>query len=108
MLGAYNAMPCSSAIRCAPGGHEVFLAGAAGTWLDDTAGPQYLPRVVQAVRYASRLRSFLARNRIELIHAHESAPAIVAKRASVWMGIPIVVTYHGSAPARVRPGASDG
>jgi len=27
----------------------------------------------------------------------------VAKLGSVWMGIPIVVTYHGSAPDRVRP-----
>jgi glycosyltransferase involved in cell wall biosynthesis len=98
-------------------GHHVFLAGAPGAWLSDTAEPDYLPldlravstdergtlaRIAQAFSCASALRRFLRRHRIDLIHAHESAPAIVAGIARLGMGLPIVVTYHGSAPERVR------
>ena len=98
-------------------GHDVFLAGASGPWLNDVTGGDYFPldllevsraegstllRIVQAFKCAFRLRRFLSKHRIELIHAHESAPAIVAKIASLGMRIPILLTYHGSAPDRVR------
>ncbi len=100
--------------------HDVFLAGTPGPWLDETTTLPYLPlnllgisthagknsllrRISTAFKCALKLRKFLKENRIELIHAHESAPAIVARIASLGMKIPIVVTYHGSAPGRVKP-----
>lgn len=101
-------------------GHAIFLAGESGPWLDETTDLDYLPlnlldvsthlnddvsilsRIIQALKCSFKLRNYLRINRIELIHAHESAPAIVAKLASIGMGIPIIVTYHGSAPARIK------
>ena len=98
-------------------GHDVFLAGAPGQWLSETIGVEYLPldllavsgekgdrlrRAFHASKCACRLRRFIGRHEIELIHAHESAPAIVARLATLGMSIPILLTYHGSAPGRVR------
>jgi glycosyltransferase involved in cell wall biosynthesis len=98
-------------------GHHVFLAGAPGEWLNPNTQLDYQPlalgnvateqknklfRFAHACICAYQLRGFLRKNRIELIHAHESAPAIVAKLASLGLGIPILLTYHGSAPERVR------
>lgn len=95
----------------------MFLAGTPGRWMNETTGPNYLPldlravsgaggnrlrRIFHAFTCAARLRRFISKNEVELIHAHESAPAIVARLASLGMRIPIVVTYHGSAPDRVR------
>lgn len=100
-------------------GHDVYLAGTSGPWLDETTELDYLPldihaiatdyhgkniltRVYHAVKCALKLRPYLKENKIELIHAHESAPAIVAKIASIGLNIPILLTYHGSAPDRVK------
>ena len=47
------------------------------------------------------MRRWLARHPVDLIHVHESAPALVAKLASWGYGVPMVITYHGSDPARV-------
>jgi glycosyltransferase involved in cell wall biosynthesis len=48
-----------------------------------------------------RLRRWLRAHRPDLIHAHESAPALVADLARRGLGIPLVTTYHGSEPERV-------
>lgn len=48
-----------------------------------------------------RLRRWLAANRPDLIHAHESAPSLVADLARRGLGIPLVTTYHGSEPDRI-------
>lgn len=100
-----------------PNGHEVFLAGAPGTWVADPAQLDFLPldlqgvstddrgivlRMVTAVKCAVRFRRFLRQHRIDLIHSHESAPALVSALASLGLGIPRIVTYHGSAPSRVK------
>lgn len=94
-------------------GHVVTLAGDDGAW-GEAAGdvlPVRLNRVAglggsltnrlgglwPAIRL---LRRTLRERRIELIHAHETAPAIVARLASVGLGIPVLMTFHGSAPAR--------
>lgn len=101
-------------------GHRVAFAGTPGEWLDEReanflaldlegvaqhGGAEQsatLPRrLVNAIRAAMRLRAFVRRERIELIHAHESAPALVAWMATIGMPIPILVTYHGSEPERV-------
>lgn len=104
-------------------GHEVYLAGSPGPWLQDTGDPGYcnidmssivgessvpmakkslLGRILSALRAGLQLRAFVRDNNIDIIHAHESAPAIVAWLAALGRDIPIVLTYHGSHPARVR------
>jgi glycosyltransferase involved in cell wall biosynthesis len=97
-------------------GHHVALAGTPGDWMNPNLDPGFLPldldgvakeggalarRLRNAGRAASRLRSFLRREGIELIHAHESAPALVARMATIGLSIPTVVTYHGSEPERI-------
>lgn len=100
--------------------HNVFLAGAEGPWIEHNTQFPYLPinllgvsthyhnasifkRLINAIRCAKKLRKYLKDNGIQLIHAHESAPAIVAKIASFGLNIPLLVTFHGSAPNRVKP-----
>ncbi|MGB3146937.1 MAG: glycosyltransferase family 4 protein [Paracoccaceae bacterium] len=98
-------------------GHDVFLAGSPGPWEALIAGFDYLlldlvnvsneggpalRRLSRMIVSAFRLRRYLKKQGISIIHAHESAPAIVARIASFGMKIPVVLTYHGSAPARVR------
>jgi glycosyltransferase involved in cell wall biosynthesis len=97
-------------------GHHVAFAGSPGVWLNEGLDPDFHPldlhnvaaeggplprRLWRAVKAAWALRRLLARERIELIHAHESAPALVAFLATLGRKIPILVTYHGSAPDRV-------
>jgi glycosyltransferase involved in cell wall biosynthesis len=97
-------------------GHHVAMAGTPGNWLTNGSDEAFLAlnldgvsdqggalprRLLNTVRAAARLRPFLRRERIELIHAHESAPALVAMVAAVGMSIPTLVTYHGSEPERV-------
>lgn len=96
-------------------GHEVVLGGDAGAWGAATGDPDRvhlnfdaiastgghpvrrllaMPAIVHAIRRLLRDR------RIELIHAHETAPALAAGLARIGTGIPLVMTFHGSAPAR--------
>ena len=58
-------------------------------------------RIVALAGSVLTLRRWLKRNPVDLIHAHESAPALVARLASFGMEISIAVTYHGSEPERV-------
>jgi glycosyltransferase involved in cell wall biosynthesis len=103
-------------------GHAVFLAGALGRFsgLEDDAGYVPLPlgqvamadvtgranplprRLVSAARAAHRLRRALPGLGVDLVHAHETAPLLVAWLASRGLGIPIVLSFHGAAPARLR------
>lgn len=97
-------------------GHKVTLAGTADVW----AGPKNqtgfvdLPtryvagdggNIANRLRYmmtsAWLLRRWLIRNPVDLIHCHESAPALVADIARIGRGIPLAVTYHGSEPERI-------
>ena len=48
-----------------------------------------------------RLRRWLKAHRVDAIHAHESAPALVANLARRGLNIPLAVTYHGSEPSRI-------
>ncbi|HEY2970737.1 MAG TPA: glycosyltransferase family 4 protein [Casimicrobiaceae bacterium] len=97
-------------------GHHVTLAGSPGDWMNQSLDPGFLPldldgvakeggdlvrRLRNAVRAALRLRALLRPERVELIHAHESAPALVARLASIGLSIPTLVSYHGSEPERV-------
>lgn len=96
-------------------GHEVHLSGDHGKWSQQDIDPQYFhmplngvagkgasmpARVATLARTAWTLRREIRARGIELIHAHETAPALVAYLATRGMDIPIAMTYHGSAPSR--------
>ena len=97
-------------------GQTVFFAGTPGPWLSPEAEPDFLvldarkvsgegrgvvSRLFYALASARKLRRWLRRHPVDLIHAHESAPALIARLASLGLGIPIALTYHGSEPERL-------
>jgi glycosyltransferase involved in cell wall biosynthesis len=97
-------------------GHDVILAGDVGDWapqaqlgtfiplsLNDVAGVSgagAAARLAALCREAMKLRRALLPGPVDLIHAHETAPALVARAATFGRRVPIVMTYHGAAPAR--------
>ena len=97
-------------------GHQVVLAGEPGEGsagepaetfielpLGEVSAPKspVLRRVGFALLAAWRLRGDVRRRGIELIHAHETAPAIVARLATLGLRVPVVFTFHGAEPSRV-------
>lgn len=97
-------------------GHFVALAGTADVWGGPDSDPEFLDlptryvsvdggstvaRLINAARAAWRLRRWLAKNPVDLIHCHESAPALVANLARTGLKIPVAITYHGSEPERI-------
>ena len=103
-------------------GHALYFAGAPGESMDQDSDDHFLTlgtdrvssdsnkliRAGHAIVCGLKLRKFLNNNKVELIHCHESAPAIVARLASIGMNIPILLTYHGSEPERIRKFAQIG
>jgi glycosyltransferase involved in cell wall biosynthesis len=97
-------------------GHTIYFAGAPGENMAPGSDHQFLSlgidlvsgegnkvvRAGYALTCALQLRKFLAQNEVDLIHCHESAPAIVARLATIGMDLPITLTYHGSEPERIR------
>jgi glycosyltransferase involved in cell wall biosynthesis len=59
-------------------------------------------------RNALRLREAISKHRFDLIHVHETAPALVARLATLGLNIPIIMTFHGSAPSRIPSAAKIG
>ena len=97
-------------------GHSVALAGTADVWGGPESEPEFLDlptryvsvdggstiaRLSQAAVAARRLRRWLAKDPVDLIHCHESAPALVAQLACIGRSVPLAVTYHGSEPERI-------
>ncbi len=97
--------------------HEVILAGDLGDWAPDEHDPDYLrlnldrivatggsvfKRMSEILPEARKLRRLIKSRKIQLVHAHETAPAMLARLATVGLGVPVVFTYHGSEPDRVR------
>src|SRR5215218_3314874 len=97
-------------------GHHVFLAGTRGKWMSEEIDPKFfyidlhhvtegggsLPRrLFAAVRAGMALRRVLKAQRVQLIHAHESAAALVARMAALGTGIPVYMTFHGAEPERI-------
>ena len=97
-------------------GHRVSLAGTPDAWAGPDTEPEFLDLPTRYVagdgaritrrlgnlgRAALRLRRWLAENPVDLIHAHESAPALVALLARAGRPVPVAVTYHGSEPGRI-------
>lgn len=98
-------------------GHQVYLGGTTGEWAGPKTNPDFLEiptrfvgadggnilvRLGHTARSVLRMRRWLAKHPVDLIHAHESAPALVANLARKGKNIPLIVTYHGAAPERVR------
>ncbi|MCB1332749.1 MAG: glycosyltransferase family 4 protein [Roseivivax sp.] len=93
-------------------GHAVTLAGDAGDWSETTdvvnvplngvswRGGSAVARVAALWPCVRDLRRAIRLGRIELVHAHETAPAIVARLATLGLDVPVVLTFHGSAPER--------
>lgn len=96
-------------------GHQVRYAGTPGPWMGPDRDPDFLTlptqkvsgegsstlmRPVHALTAAARLRAWLKANPVDLIHAHESAPALVARLATLGTRTPIALTFHGSEPER--------
>ena len=97
-------------------GHHVTLAGTPDVWCGPETEADFLTlptrfvaedggsipaRLANAARAAWTLRRWLARNPVDVIHCHESAPALVAQLARTGLNVPLAVTYHGSEPERV-------
>jgi glycosyltransferase involved in cell wall biosynthesis len=98
-------------------GHRISLAGTSGPWAGPLNDPDFLElatckvsgsggalvsRLGHAGLSAMKLRRWMSEQQIDLIHAHESAPALVAHLARLGRNIPLIVTYHGSEPERIR------
>jgi len=97
-------------------GHRVTLAGTPGPWgqegrdagfhtldlkaVSDTGGRGPAGRVAAMLAAARRLRRMAIRERFDLVHAHETAPAIVARLGLAGLGIPRLFTCHGAEPGR--------
>lgn len=97
-------------------GHHVAFAGTRGGWMNETVDPLFthvdifkvtnaggpsILRLLNALKCGIALRRTLVKERIELVHAHESAPALVAWLATRGLGIPVLVTFHGAEPERI-------
>lgn len=96
-------------------GHEVSVAGGDGGWGIDTSDPLFFPvpldrvaagnggklaRMAAILPAVMQLRKAVRQSGAQLVHAHETAPALIAKMATIGMNIPIVFTYHGSTVER--------
>lgn len=96
-------------------GHHVGLAGDDGDWRAQAEGPDFVPlpltgltweggslpaRLARMPAATLRLRRALAAQRTDLVHAHETAPALVARLSGTGNRRPLVMTFHGSAPER--------
>ncbi len=100
-------------------GHDVTYAGTPGAWrgpdVDDRFvvlntqgvsggdhGASLPARLAALAQSAAALRKHRAAHPVDLIHAHETAPALTAKLSTALGGPPIVLTFHGAEPARLR------
>lgn len=97
-------------------GHYVAFAGSRGAWMNEDIDPHFfhidvhnvageggaLPRRLwTALKSGLALRRIVKRQNIELVHAHESAPALVAWVATRFLHRPVFVTFHGAEPERI-------
>lgn len=103
-------------------GHKVWFAGeAANSGLEQTE-TDFLPlnmhkisettgksglfsRVMALLGESLALRRFIRKNRVQIIHAHETAPALVARLATLGTRVKTIMTFHGSDPSRLPSAA---
>lgn len=96
-------------------GHTVILAGGRGEWgvtgddpdfyyapLERVAGGYHskLGRLSAILPSVRNLRRAIKDRNIDIVHAHETAPAIIARLATIGMNVPVVLTFHGSSVER--------
>ena len=101
-------------------GHEVRFAGEPGASANADSHPGFIDlpmwkisrfdghlpgRLVALARAAWALRRRLKAQPVDIIHAHETAPALTAWLATRGLGIPVAMTFHGSAPERIPSAA---
>lgn len=104
-------------------GHQVWIGGAPGSWLskerDDFFVPIplkgisgdriYLPSVwSDIVSCTTALRKLIITQNIDIIHAHEIAPAFVSRLATMGLKIPVILSYHGASEDRFTTAAKQG
>ena len=116
-------------------GDEVWIAGTRGAWMNEEIDPRFCDidvhnvageggtafrRLWTALKSGLALRKILKEEKIELVHAHESAPALVAWVATRGLRVissrmdssggseitakrkvPVLVTFHGAEPERI-------
>jgi len=102
-------------------GHHVAVAGTRGAWMNEEIDPDFfqidvhnvaaeggsLPRRLwTALKSGLALRKIIRREGIDIVHAHESAPALVAWVATRGLRaankkVPVIVTFHGAEPERI-------
>ncbi len=99
-------------------GHTVSFAGTPGAWLNAELEPDFFEidaasvsnidstsdlrsRLLALPKCVAALRRRLRAHPVDIIHAHESAPALLARLATLGMGVPIVLTFHGAEPERI-------
>ena len=96
--------------------HTISFAGTPDVWISPETEPEMLviptryvageganivSRLANTTSASWSLRRWLSKNRVDLIHAHESAPALVAHLARMGRSVPLAITYHGSEPERI-------
>lgn len=101
--------------------HHVAVAGTPGAWMNEEIDPDFFPidvhnvaaeggtlprRLWTALKSGLMLRKILKAERIDIVHAHESAPALVAWVATRGLRVtnkkvPVIVTFHGAEPERI-------
>ncbi|WP_209835509.1 glycosyltransferase family 4 protein [Ruegeria sp. HKCCE3926] len=97
-------------------GHHVELGGPPGPWgregrdvgfhaldlkrVSEDEGLSMMRRLGAAVGCAQKLRKIVARGRFDLVHSHETAPALVARLALAGQPTRRLFTFHGSTPER--------
>ncbi len=98
-------------------GHTVYYVGGPDALLDESKDAYFLTvplarvsatggslpaRLANLLRCVWLLRRHIRTHPVDVIHCHESAPALVTGLAALGTGIPVAVTYHGSEPERIR------
>ncbi|NOE28412.1 glycosyltransferase family 4 protein [Ruegeria sp. HKCCD6157] len=97
-------------------GHHVELGGSSGPWgkegrdlgfhaldlkrVSDDEGLSMMRRLGAAMGCVQKLRKIVARGRFDLVHSHETAPALVARLALAGQPTRRLFTFHGSTPER--------
>ena len=57
-------------------------------------------RMFWMVRSAIMLRRAIARTEVDIVHAHETTPLLVAWLATIGLKRPLIMTFHGASPDR--------
>lgn len=104
-------------------GHEIWYAAESQRSTFDIAADNFIGlsmakvqgeggnvfmRIAALFRNALRLRKAISKGKFDVIHVHETAPALVARLATLGKKTPIVMTFHGSAPSRIPSAARIG